>query len=285
MTLPASEQIAQRVRAFYEAAPFNCSASTAEAAERVRLGTLESVHPDVHELLRSGEVRSVLEFGCGTGWLASTIAHRYSIPVTGVDFAAPAIRRSHERAKALGVGGLTRFELADLFTYRAGGQFDLVVTEGVLHHTYSAREAFARVREFVAPGKYLHLGLYHRYGRAPFRDHLRQILERAGEEAAFREYSALDSMRRGDAVQLRSWFRDQVLHPHESSHTLREVTEWLSDANCELVTTSLNGFREFERLDGLFALEERCGEFAREATHVTRRYYPGFFTVLAQGWE
>ena len=46
-----------------------------------------------------------------------------------------------------------------------------------------------------------------------------------------------------DEVMLRSWFRDQVLHPHETQHTVEEVLPWIKAAGLEPRTTSVNEFR------------------------------------------
>ena len=42
------------------------------------------------------------------------------------------------------------------------------------------------------------------------------------ENALFEEYKKLDK-RSSDETHLRSWFKDQVLHPKETQHTLAEI--------------------------------------------------------------
>jgi hypothetical protein len=110
-------------------------------------------------------------------------------------------------------------------------------------------------------------------------------VSREGEEAAFRRYAALDSSRRGDEMHRRSWFRDQVLHPHESTHTLAEVAGWLDAAGFAMERTSINGFQPFERIETLFDAEQEYEEVSRRANFIEGRYFPGFFTVLARRRE
>ena len=94
-------------------------------------------------------------------------------------------------------------------------------------------------------------------------------------------YAKLDGVHAGDKTMLKSWFRDQVLHPHETQHTLREVCGWLAEHGLSLSSTSINRFEPIENVDSLFALEQTFGERSRQANLTEGRYYPGFFTVLA----
>jgi cyclopropane fatty-acyl-phospholipid synthase-like methyltransferase len=281
VTDPHAAEVARSVRAFYEEMPFNLFASAGADADGLRTNVLPGAFPDLHDVLSSGEVRSVLDVGCGAGWLANTIALHYGIPVVGVDFTERAVERARGVAEALGTERLVRFRVADLFAVEEV-EADLVASVGVLHHTHDARGAFLRIQRMAGPKGFVHLGLYHRHGRQPFLDLLRGVLESDGEDAAFRRYRELDGARRGDDTLLRSWFRDQVLHPHESLHTLREVAAWLRDAGFEVRSTSVNGFAAFERVEDLFAIEPSLAEVSRRANCVERRMFPGFFTVLAR---
>ena len=278
------DSVGSAVRDFYDAMPFNYYASAAAAAATLRVNPLSAAYPDLHELLSSGNVRSVLDFGCGAGWFANTVARHYGIQATGVEFAAKAIARARSVSRRLKTTVLTSFVVADLFDF--GGQSaDLVSCIGVLHHTRCAREGLERIRRFVSSRKYLYLGLYHRHGRKPFLDLFQDLVAREGEDAAFREYVALDASRGGDETHRRSWFRDQVLHPHESSHTLAEVAAWLDAAGFAIERTSINRFQPFDHLDALFEAEKGYEELSRRANVVERRYFRGFFTVLARRTE
>jgi hypothetical protein len=54
-----------------------------------------------------------------------------------------------------------------------------------------------------------------------------------------------------DDLQLISWFRDQVLHPYETQHTLRELIPVLEASGMQIVSTSINGFSPFGSIDQL----------------------------------
>jgi len=278
------DHVGHVVRDFYEGMPFNYYSSAAAAAEQLRANPLPSACPDLHELLISGKVRTAIDFGCGAGWLANTVARHYAIRATGVDFTATAIARARAVSERLKISHLASFVVGDLFEFD-GATADLVTCVGVLHHTRSAREGFERIQRFVAPRNYVYLGLYHLHGRKPFLELFRDLVSREGEDAAFRRYSEVDSSRRGDDVHRRSWFRDQVLHPHESTHTLAEVAAWLASAGFEIQRTSINGFQPFDRIDALVETEKDYEGLSRRANFVERRYFPGFFTVLARRLE
>ncbi|MGK0201538.1 MAG: SAM-dependent methyltransferase [Planctomycetota bacterium] len=274
--------IAASVRGFYEDMPFSMHGDVSVAAASVRDHSLAAIYPDLHALLRSGSVKTVLEFGCGAGWLAATMAHHYGVEVTAVDFTAAALQRARAVAESLKVADRIQFVHSDLFEYEHGAPVDLVVSVGVLHHTRNARAAFQHASASVTHGGSIFVGLYHEPGRAPFLELFRGIAAAKGEDAALAEYAKLDGVHAGDKSMLKSWFRDQVLHPHETQHTLREVCGWLAEDGLCLRSTSVNRFAAIERVESLFELEQTFGERSRQANITEGRYFPGFFTVLAR---
>jgi len=278
MTHPAS--VTDRVRDFYRDMPFNFYSDAGVAADSIARNPI-AAYPDLDALLEEDEIASVLELGCGAGWAANTMASRYGKRVTAVDFTAPALDRARDVAGRLDISDRVDFVESDLFAFESAAPFDLVVSIGVLHHTRDCRAAFAHAARMVAPGGFLFVGLYHLYGRRPFLDLYRGICAREGEDAAFARFrDCAETL--SDETHLRSWFRDQVLHPHETQHTLAEVWQWLDDEGLALLSTNLNRYGE---VDDRTALQTQ--ERTQEALSVQRnrdegRFFPGFFTVLAQ---
>jgi hypothetical protein len=85
-----------------------------------------------------------------------------------------------------------------------------------------------------------------------------------------------------DETHLRSWFRDQVLHPHETQHTYEEISDVLREEGCVIEATSFNRFKRLPSLAKVTQLERRCERTSLDALCKKGRYYPGFFVVWAR---
>ncbi len=94
-------------------------------------------------------------------------------------------------------------------------------------------------------------------------------------------FRTLHDRLKGDELHLVSWFRDQVLHPHETQHTLKESVNTLHACNMRLLATSINQFQPFESLTQLFEEEKSYEQLAQRYLR-KNRYFPGFFVFLAQ---
>ncbi len=274
--------VAEEVRTFYTDMPFNFHGGVEAAVDSIRANQIPHAYPDLHALLESGQIKTVLEIGCGTGWLSNSLAHHYQVQVTAVDFCCPAIERAREVACLIGTTARTDFVECDLFAYDLDRSVDLVISLGVLHVTGRCEAAFHHVRQFVGEDKYFFIGLYHEPGRRVFLDMFHAIIEKDGVEAAFRRYRELDVVHAADETMARSWFRDQVIHPHETLHTLREVCGWMSETDLSLQSTSVNRFAPIDDVSALFELELELAERSRQANYEEGRFFPGFFTLLAR---
>lgn len=275
-----TQSITQRVRGFYEDLPFNYHESAESSAAAIARNPVLA-YPDLDQLLRSGVVSTVLEIGCGSGWLSNSIAAHYGKRVTAVDMTTRALERAQQVSRALGTDGLTRFVDSDLFDFLPGEPADLVISIGVLHHTHDCRAGFDRVAGFTPAGGHFYVGLYHLYGRRPFLQLFREILKRDGEAAAADEFRRLSGAH-PDATHRDSWFRDQVLHPQETQHTLAEVAGWLNEAGMKPLSTSIDGFEEPLDLAAAIELETSYEELSEQRNRREGQYFPGFFTVLAR---
>ncbi len=263
---------------FYKTLPFNIRESVEASVEAIRQTDHVSAYPVLRPLLRRG-VR-VLDVGCGTGWFSNSLAYHYNVAVTGLDFNPVAVERAREVAAAMKLS--TVFIVADLFRFEPSEPFDLVVSLGVLHHTDNCQAAVRRVcNRFVRPGGHVLIGLYHAFGRKPLRDHFQVMKDRgATEEEMLERYRQLHSQIK-DETLLVSWFRDQVLHPHETQHTMAEMMPILKETGMELVATSINHFQPIESLAALFEEEKKYHDLAVQRLK-DNQYFTGFFIFLAR---
>ena len=83
-----------------------------------------------------------------------------------------------------------------------------------------------------------------------------------------------------DEEFLISWFRDQVLHPHETQHTPKEVVSWADECNLQLIETSINRFKPIKDVEELYIAEEDYEQLSRRRNFLEKKYFPGFFTCL-----
>lgn len=278
-TPPAPSFANAEVLEFYRTLPFNTRETVEGSAAAVTGTDHATAYPVLGPLLHPG-VR-VLDVGCGTGWMSNSLALHHGADVTGLDFNPVAVGRAREVAAFLRLP--TKFVVGDLFTYHADDRrFDLVISLGVLHHTDNCAAAVTHVlADLVQPGGHALIGLYHTYGRRPFLDHF-AAMQAAGatEDEMFARYRQLHAQI-DDETLLRSWFRDQVLHPRETQHTLQEMMPLVEAAGCELVATSINRFGPVGSLDALYAAEQDYEPIGRERL-AANQYFTGFFVFLVR---
>ncbi|ESQ17481.1 MAG TPA: class I SAM-dependent methyltransferase [Chromatiaceae bacterium] len=266
------------VLAFYKSLPFNYHQTAATQADAIRAHDSASLYPPLLQALQ--EQPSTLEVGSGTGWLSNGIAFHHGVPVHGIDFNPIAIERSREVARELGVQ--SRFDEADLFGFYPSTAYQLVISLGVLHHTNDCQGGIRHLREAcLSETGRLFIGLYHEYGRRPFLEHFAELqASGATEEQLFKRYRTLHGGL-SDDTHARSWFRDQVLHPHETQHTLAEVLDLLEDLNMRLLSTSINRFEPIGSMTELLQQEKGYREISLQRL-AEDRYFPGFFLFLAE---
>jgi 2-polyprenyl-3-methyl-5-hydroxy-6-metoxy-1,4-benzoquinol methylase len=278
----SSEDIGLAVQEFYRILPFNFASSANEHVAEIKRQDSVRVYPVLPPLLkRPGTL--VTDVGCGVGAFACAIAYRYKCVVSAIDFNPVAITRAREIASAL--KAQIEFKVADLFEYRPEPLADVVISLGVLHHSKNCPAALRRLcLEYVRAGGWLLVGLYHRYGRQPFLDYFAEMKARGASETEMLErYTCLDR-RLTNRTHLLSWFRDQVLHPHETQHTLEELSPLLAECGMTVRSTSINNFRRFVSIEELYEQEKTLLDVAR-ARMAAGTYYPGFFVLLAQKAE
>jgi len=273
-----SEFANSEVLEFYKILPFNFKGSVEDSVKSIRESNPDRLYPGIAKFLGSGI--SVLEVGCGVGWLSNSISYLYNSSVVGIDFNPIAIERAQNVARALNIN--TEFIAQDLFLYEPKHLFDVVISFGVFHHTNNCEYGVRLCCEkFVRPGGHVIIGLYHKYGRQPFLDHFNEMRKRGvTEKEMFQKYRLLHSSIQ-DETQLYSWFRDQVINPHETQHTLKEMFPILKSSGMELVGTSINHFQRIDSVDYLFEEEEKYRDIALQKLN-ENRYFPGFFIFIAR---
>ena len=263
---------------FYKELPFNYQESIEQQVKTIKSRNSVLAYPVLAELLQPG--KTVLEVGCGAGWLSNNIAYHYGLHVHAIDFNPVAVERAEAVARAL--GSPASYEVADLFLYNPAQAADIAVSIGVLHHTNDCHEAIRRVIDrCVSPGGYAFIGLYHTHGRRPFLDHFRDMQQQgASQDEMFARYREL-MPQAADVTHARSWFRDQVLHPHETQHSLAEMLPLIEECGTDLISTSINRFEPIRSVAELLEQEQSYEDISRQWLR-ENRYFPGFFVFLVK---
>jgi ubiquinone/menaquinone biosynthesis C-methylase UbiE len=117
-----------------------------------KLGRLEGLLPGI----RIMKGQTLLEIGCGSGFICSHMAEKYRLKVVGVDLDPAMIQIAHSN---FGKKPNTRFIVMDATKLDfADGEFDLVLSFGVMHHIPNWQEALSEVSRVLKPGGVLIFG-------------------------------------------------------------------------------------------------------------------------------
>jgi SAM-dependent methyltransferase len=112
--------------------------------------------------------------------------------------------------------------------------FDLVICNGVLHHTKNPYLGFKTIAKLVKKDGYILIGLYNKYGRLTT-DMRRNIFNFTGSTFKFLDPRLRD--KKVGSLKKNIWFMDQYKNPHESKHTIDEVLQWFKETGFEFVNS------------------------------------------------
>jgi len=241
-TYGRADDVTDQVKSFYEGTPFpnyDDHDSVRSLIEKSRRGVYAKTLNDTIPFNST-----VLEVGCGTGQLSNFlgIACRR---VIGTDLCINSLRLGDAFRRA---HGLSRVRFLQMNLFRPclkPARFDVVLCNGVLHHTSDPHGGFKSLVPLVRPGGHIVVGLYNTYGRLGS-DLRRGFFRLSGGRAQW-----LDPYLRTDigAEKRRAWFADQYEHPHESKHTIGEVLDWFEESGLEFVRGIPSLSRDGDGLD------------------------------------
>ena len=269
---------------FYKELPFNIYSNTEAAIKNLKNNDIVKMYPPLSNIIKNNNNLNILDLGCGAGWFANSLSYKFNLAnVTGVDFNPIAIDFAKKVKDKLNLK--TKFIVEDLFKINFDEKFDLITSLGVLHHTNNCLKGIEKIIQ-LSP-RYFLIGLYHKYGRKPFLDHFQSLkfkyknFEKIDlENTLFEEYKKIDKRADQDETHKKSWFKDQVLHPHETQHTLSEILPIIK-TKYKVISTSLNKFRQIKNLDEILDEEEKWYDFGLNKLR-NNIYFPGFFIVCCE---
>ncbi|MCA8943053.1 MAG: methyltransferase domain-containing protein [Planctomycetes bacterium] len=274
--------VTEAVKAFYEETPFpnyddhDNVRSLIEKSRRGKYGRLLGDQLPYNA--------RILEVGCGTGQLSNFLAVGCRT-VVGTDMCMNSLRLAENFRREQ---GLSRARFLQMNLFRPAlrrEQFDVVLCNGVLHHTSDPRGGFRSIAQLVKPGGHIVIGLYNTWGRLLL-DFRRFVFRMTGGRARW-----IDSYLRGTPMskeKQKAWFEDQYRHPHESKHTMGEVLEWFDEDGFDFVNgvPKLRPWEAFAEDENLFAPNDPGTAFDRAISQlkmiVTGSREGGFYIMIGR---
>jgi SAM-dependent methyltransferase len=238
---PAGKRdVTDLVKEFYEKTPFpNYDKLDTRDSLRQKAETAIFAKMLDEQLPHSGHI---LEIGCGTGQMTNFLGMGWGRTVIGADLCMNSLK--------LAKGFRDRFVINNAHFVQVNlfrppfepASFDVVIANGVLHHTSDCRGAFHSITRLVKPGGIIIVGLYNWLGRLPTL-WLRRLKGSRAVMAFDRHLRRTD-----EGVHREAWFMDQYRHPHETRHSMDEVLEWFNaeafDFTASIPTIGDTGFSE-----------------------------------------
>lgn len=221
--------VTAKVKSFYEENPFPSYEGVEAFGDLVAKG---SGNPFSKQLLDAvGRNKTVLECGCGTGQLSHFLQLNNN-SVLGVDMslASLGLAMEHKLRNGLARSAFCQMNIFNMAV--ADSSFDVVISHGVLHHTFDAKRAFGEIVRKAKPGGIVMAGLYNSYARIP--TWLRsKVIGLLGPDIDYVVRNRIKDARKADI-----WIKDQYYNPHETWHSIDEVLGWFDEFGVEYLNCS-----------------------------------------------
>lgn len=158
--------------------------------------------------------KKVLEVGCGTGYVAFTIAQQTHMQVLGADLCVPFIEEAKTKYNLPNLS----FEALD-FNKAAESihnKFDYIIGNGILHHLYyNLDDVFITFRKILNPGGkiiFMEPNLYNPYVAAIFKNkYLRKKTSLEPDEMAFSKKFITEKLKKAQFGNINVGYKDFLL--------------------------------------------------------------------------
>lgn len=179
----------------------------------------------------------VIDVGCGTGHRVMPMAKHFGASeYVGFDHSAASIEVARALAKELDCNA--SLHTGDLFALPfPDASFDIVISQGVLHHTSDPWRGFRELVRICKPGGFVNIFLYNKWNHWRHNLQKARVNRTAGEdiEARFATAHRLYGVKPIDQMTPSeiAGFVDQYCHPHKSDHTVGETLAEFDAADLE----------------------------------------------------
>ncbi len=211
----------------------------------------------------------ILDAGCGTGVSTEYLVHlNPEASVVAIDLSAGALAVAQERCQR---SGATRVAFHHLSLFDVGqlpGEFDLINSVGVLHHTPDPVGGIQALAQKLAPGGLLHIFVYAQLGRweITLMQEAIALLQgdrrgdyKDGVAIGRRLFATLPENNRLRQREAERWslenqrdecFADMYVHPQEITYTIDTLFDLIDASGLEFVGFSNPQVWDLSRLIG-----------------------------------
>jgi ubiquinone/menaquinone biosynthesis C-methylase UbiE len=223
---------------------------------------------------------NILEAGCGTGQM-SIILSRYARQIYGIDLSKGSLIEAKQFINSNDIKSVHLFRMNIFKLFFEENTFDVIISNGVLHHTYNPKLAFSKLVRVLKPGGIIVIGLYHRYGRIIQK--IRQsLIKNFGDSFKFLDKRFREKI--SDKKKY-AWFLDQYKNPSETTHTYLEVLNWFKVENIEFLSSIPFDFNPENKLFQKKEAKNRFEIFLNEislAFNLRQIDEGGFFVMIGK---
>lgn len=169
-----------------------------------------------------GYNKKILEVGAGTCQLSNYLSIGNNNELVAFDANLTSLKAGLDFAKKNEIKNVN-FVCGDIFDdHFSENYFDIILCNGVLHHTKDTFDAMKKITKSLKKGGILLVGLYNKYGR--LRTFIRKYLFKVFGKRYLMIFDPV--LRKTDSKsskKIDAWIKDQYTHPVERSHTFDEV--------------------------------------------------------------
>jgi SAM-dependent methyltransferase len=260
---PGKRDVTGIVKQFYETTPFpNYDGLDTRDSLRRKAGETVFARMLDEQISHSA---NLLEIGCGTGQLTNFLGMGWGRTVIGADLCMNSLMLAKGFRDRFAINNAHFLQINLFRPPFALESFDVVISNGVLHHTSDCRGAFRSIARLVKPGGAVCVGLYNWLGRLPTLWR-RFLIERFGPATWLLDHRL---RRAAGGVRSEAWYTDQYRHPHETRHAMDELLEWF-DAEGFDFTASIPeiGDVEFSERAALFEVRSAGNRLGRLSSEI-----------------
>ena len=223
---------------------------------------------------------NILEAGCGTGQM-SIVLSRYARQIYGIDLSKGSLIEAKQFINSNDIKSVHLFRMNIFKLFFKENTFDVIISNGVLHHTYNPKLAFSKLVRVLKPEGIIVIGLYHRYGRIIQK--IRQsLIKNFGDSFKFLDKRFREKISNKKKY---AWFLDQYKNPSETTHTYLEVLNWFKTENIEFLSSIPFDFNPENKLFQKREAKNRFEIFLNEislAFNLRQISEGGFFVMIGK---